>query len=124
MAAHALTISKQIVAEPDESVVRYVGMSLAAPGWDTLPWDRSMDLYCDLSDAVKAGDPDGVREAARACELACGYLDRFRSMEEARSAMASEVRFGKPHHRKRLAKFFAVAVTRREGELARVTLTL
>jgi len=106
MAAHALTIANQIVAEPDEGIVRYAELSLAAPGWDMLPWDRA-DCYFNLNDAVKTGDAPAVREAARACEAVSGYLGCFRSMEEARSAMASEVRFGKPHYRKRLARFFA-----------------
>lgn len=107
MAAHALTIARQILTMSDEDITDYAECSLPAPGWDSLPWGS--DVYRKLYDAVGRKDAFSIRQLAAQAENESKYLETYglSSFDRYRTALREHVRFGKPYFRKRLASFFA-----------------
>ena len=107
MAAHALTIARQILTMSDEDIVRYAEGSLPAPGWDSSPW--SSMTYHSLHDAVDAKDPFRVRQYACQMENEAKFLETYglSSFERYSAAIAEHVRIGTSWWRMRLERFFA-----------------
>lgn len=107
MAAHALTIARQILTMSDEDIVKYAEGSLPAPGWDSLPWGS--DVYRLFYDAVKRKDAFSIRQLAAQAENESKYLETYglSTFDRYRTSLREHVRFGKSYFRKRLDAFFA-----------------
>jgi len=112
MAAHALTIARQIKAQPDSNIIHYAGLSLGAPGWDACPWNSMLfeHLYLLVKDIQAERTNKGIAEVRELVDqiiVECQYLDGYRTFEAATAAFASYVKVNTPHWRKRMEKFFA-----------------
>lgn len=115
MAAHALTIARQLLNYPDDQIIAAALRSLDAPGWDTMPWHgdsknvfHTLYMICKDSQEGKRVVPAEVRETVKECEQQAIYLEKYglRNYESYKEALDKYVRFGKAFYRKRLKAFF------------------
>jgi hypothetical protein len=109
MAAHALTIARQLDAEPDDRLLDQIGLALGAPGLDLgAGLDPSKNLYSPLYAAVERKRDIGAARAAITRILeATAFLDGYRCLEDANAAFLAFVRLGRPWWRLREALWFA-----------------
>lgn len=109
MAAHALTIARQILAQQPDKIVAYARGALSAPGLDcpAMPLKDSFDLWKAIDRAVEANDPDQVRVATKALHDVVLHLDGYASFEDVKKAGTDYIRIGRPHYRTRWEKWDA-----------------
>lgn len=95
MAAHGLTIARELLSISDpEELVRLARGCLNAPGLDVGASDGG-DSYSALYEAaVRRGDAEDVRAAARCLSEELSFLDRYSNLEEAQLRYREHVRVG------------------------------
>lgn len=122
MAAHALTIARQLLAEADDDrLIERAGGSLNAPGWDVLlskhDWHDVEgnripfgDPYHRLYDGVKDRDAAKIRAALEDLDREIGpVFEKYgiTSYDSFKDAYLNYIRYGKPWEGRRRFKFWA-----------------
>lgn len=108
MAAHGLTIARQILAQPDENKVTYAKGSLSAPGWDVTLGAGGMG-YFHLYSAAGDDNLEGVKAAAKELVGETIFLETYgiAHYDEYRKHVREHIRHGTPWYRKRWDAYYA-----------------
>jgi hypothetical protein len=95
MAAHALTIIKQVLEKPDFDICNYALSSLPAPGWDSFPWGNvNFDWYDLIQEKAKQNNILELRQVLEQAKTICEPSNsHFRCLEDFREGFSSFVKF-------------------------------
>jgi hypothetical protein len=113
MAAHALTIARQIACQiqtKPQTAIEYAAGARYAPGFDFGPcMAPNADWYEEYHKAIENRDLAAQSAAMDKIAAETAFLDGYRCLEEAKAAHDAYVRYGRPHWRKRQQNWFSGA---------------
>jgi hypothetical protein len=105
MAAHPLTICKQILNWTEEDFQKLREAMLSAPGWDATFYCRGDDNYHHIYMICKDGTLNALKNAAAEAIKQYAWMEKYRTFEEIKAHAEKEIRYNEIGWEERHDKF-------------------